>query len=89
MENTSFSKKLKARLEVEKLEPQSQKYKILKHLLAGHTITSMEALGRFGCFRLADVIYKLRGEGYNIKTELIDNYNNSGQHARYTLIQKK
>jgi len=38
----------------------SQKTVILKHLQSGASITQLEALNKFGCFRLADVIWHLR-----------------------------
>ena len=34
-------------------------------------ITPLEALNQFGIFRLADVVYKLKNKGHNIKTHLI------------------
>ena len=39
---------------------------VRNYLMAGHTITSKEALDLFGVSRLADLIFKLRREGYEI-----------------------
>ena len=89
METVSLSKKLQKEREAKKTSPKSQKYRILKYLLAGHSITPCEALGRFKCFRLADVVYKLKKQGYDIKTTLVRKHDNSGHYARYTLIKKK
>lgn len=50
----------------------SQRTDILDHLRGGKSITPLEALAKFGCFRLADVIWKLRREGYAITTEMWD-----------------
>lgn len=38
----------------------TQKDLILKHLLRGMSLTPLEALSRFGCFRLGARIYDLR-----------------------------
>lgn len=53
------------------MRKESQKDKILKLLLKGKKITSIDALNLFGCFRLASVIHKLRKEGYIIKAILV------------------
>ena len=34
-------------------------------------ITPLEALQMFGCFRLSGIIYKLKKQGYKIKTEIV------------------
>lgn len=47
----------------------SQKKQILAYLNTGKSLTQMEALNLFGCFRLASRICELREEGVNIKTE--------------------
>ena len=47
----------------------TQSEAILNHLKAGKTLTPLEALDRFGCFRLAARIIELRRDGYNIVTE--------------------
>lgn len=44
---------------------------IREHLMQGHTITSLEALQRFGCMRLASRICDLRDKGMDIKTKRI------------------
>lgn len=46
----------------------TQEAAILAHLKAGNTISPLEALDKFGCFRLAGVIYNLRAAGYWIET---------------------
>lgn len=40
-------------------------------LLKGEKITPVKALKKWGCFRLAVYIQRLRREGMNIETELI------------------
>ena len=46
----------------------SQNQEILKHLKEGKTITPLDALREFGCFRLAARVYDLRLKGYDIIT---------------------
>ena len=46
----------------------SQKSQVRRALQAGKKITPLSALREFQCMRLADVIFKLRGEGMNIIT---------------------
>ncbi len=65
----------------------SQKNRILNYLLAGNTITSLEALRLFGSFRLATRIWELKQEGWNISTTMI-NVNNANI-AQYKLIKEE
>ena len=44
---------------------------ILEHLSKGNTLTSLEALEMFGCFRLASRISDLRRLGNNISSETV------------------
>jgi hypothetical protein len=62
---------------------ETQKERIFEHLKSGRTITPLEALNLYGCFRLGDVIFKLRSEGKNISTTI----NKDGKkYAIYTLL---
>ena len=47
----------------------SQTKKIKKHLEDGKTITAIEALNDYNCFRLSARIHDLRQQGMNIKRE--------------------
>ena len=47
----------------------SQEKQILEYLLAGNTLTPIEALNMFGCFRLGARICDLRQRGYDIINE--------------------
>jgi len=49
----------------------SQETQILTHLAQGHSITPLEALNKFGCFRLASRINSLR-KIHNIKDRWIE-----------------
>ena len=48
---------------------QSQNQMIKEALIRGERITQLDALNRFGCFRLSGRIYDLRDEGLNIVCE--------------------
>ena len=62
---------------------ESQNIKIVKHLLSGKSITPMEALNLYGCFRLAARISDLRDKGYNIRMELTEA--NGKRFAKYSI----
>lgn len=50
---------------------ESQNKQILAHLEAGLTITPLEALKRYGCFRLGARIHDLRTKGHPIVTTMV------------------
>lgn len=49
----------------------SQEENIENLLLRGETITPIEALHRFGIFRLAAIVYTLRQKGLNIDKRMV------------------
>ena len=51
-------------------------------LLNGYTITQLEALNQFGCFRLAARIADLRDKGLNVVTDMVT-LDNGKRVARY------
>lgn len=57
---------------------------IKEYLLAGNSITPIEALNMFGAFRLAAIIFKLKEQGLNIKTEMV--YEEDKRYAKYSII---
>lgn len=61
----------------------AQTKKILEWLKAGHSITPIEALQKFGCMRLSGRIYDIRHMGYNIITDYEQSEN--ARYARYWL----
>ena len=69
----------------------TQKEDILAHLKKGHSITPLEALSQFGCFRLASVVCKLKNEGYNIKSNIQEIYTEEGvkKFARYWIPKEE
>lgn len=50
----------------------SQGEQILAYLSAGNALTPLDALNKFGCFRLGARIYDLKKDGYAIQTELVE-----------------
>jgi len=50
----------------------SQCAQILAMLKNGHSLTQIEALNYFGCFRLGARIYALKKEGHKIKTDMLE-----------------
>jgi Helix-turn-helix domain len=56
---------------------------ILSHLQGGHSITPVEALNKYKCFRLAARINDLRVRGYEIITRLVKR--NGKKYASYSL----
>ena len=56
---------------------------MLNHLKNDNGITPLEALNKFGAFRLSAIIFDLKKDGYDIDTEIIKN---GGKHyANYKL----
>jgi hypothetical protein len=45
--------------------------RILDYLLAGNSITPVEALNKFGCFRLSERIREIQGLGYWVDRERV------------------
>jgi hypothetical protein len=54
---------------------------VLNHLKTNHQITSWEAITKYGCSRLASVIYVLKERGFSITTEMV--YNKPSRYAIY------
>ena len=67
-----------------KMSSESQNAKILAWLGDGKTLTAMEALREFGCFRLASRIHDLRDRGWNIAKEMVTLHNGK-RVARYSM----
>jgi uncharacterized protein (UPF0303 family) len=64
---------------------ESQESKILKYLQKGYSLTPLEALEKFNCFRLGARIKNLRDDGHEILTEMIDDTKNGKRYASYRL----
>jgi len=65
---------------------ETQTAQILRHLEERGTITPMDALTDYGCFRLGARIYELRQRGYDIETEMVSS--GGKRYARYRIKQK-
>ena len=61
---------------------QSQKRAILAHLQEGKDLTQIEALVKFGSFRLGARIYELKRAGHPIRTDMVRTKKNK-RVARY------
>lgn len=65
----------------------NQKDQVLKHLQKKNSITSWEAIQKYGITRLADTIFQLKGKGYDIMT--VHESNNGKRWARYVYLGAK
>lgn len=63
----------------------TQKQAILTHLQTVGAITPLEALQRYGCFRLGARIADLKADGVAIKTQMVKE--NGKRFAKYELKQ--
>jgi len=69
----------------------SKMQKVKEHLVAKRTITSWQAIDKYGVTRLAAIIFNLRTAGWIIDTKDIafeDRYGNKGSYAKYTLLSE-
>lgn len=63
----------------------SQCSEILAHMKTGNSITAIDALNLYGCFRLAARIKDLRSQGHDIHTRKIKR--NGKEYAEYRVVQ--
>ena len=63
---------------------ETQKTQVLADLKAGNPITPLDALQKYGCFRLASRIHDLRKEGWPIEMEMVHDDRNLS-YAKYYL----
>lgn len=67
----------------------SQCVQIKEYMEEHGSITQIEAVNEFNCYRLSARIHDLRYKyGLNIETKKEKNKKNSGTHARYFLIKE-
>lgn len=50
----------------------SQSLQIMKYLATGKPLTAIQALNKFGCFRLAARVHEMRSEGLAITEKTIN-----------------
>lgn len=68
----------------------SQMKDIKTHLRRHKSISSLEAINKYGATRLSDIIFRLRNRGWVIQTETVNGknrYGNITNYALYHLIQ--
>lgn len=65
----------------------SQNDMVLSYLKRGKTLTALQALNKFGCFRLAARVHDLRNSGYDIVAADYE-LPNGKRIARYSLSAK-
>jgi hypothetical protein len=68
---------------------ESQNKRIRNYLESGRTLTPLDALYQFSCFRLGARINDLKREGMNIETEIIEITSDGRKKhvAKYKLIK--
>lgn len=66
----------------------TQKEQIKEWLLRGNSLTPMDALELFGCFRLATRIFELKKEGLRIDTAMVENKATGKRYASYSLAME-
>ena len=70
----------------------SQTEAVLQHLQTKGSITSMDAITKYGATRLSAIIFNLRKLGYKIETHMIHSttrYGNACMYAEYRLKEDK
>jgi hypothetical protein len=63
----------------------TQTTQVLDCLKQGQSITQVDAIRLFKCYRLSAIIKRLRNQGYDILTYNERNSSGTGTHARYEL----
>lgn len=61
----------------------TQLNRILAHLQEHETITPLEALSEYGCYRLGARIADLRNQGYDIETKITSGKNRFGDSVNF------
>lgn len=67
------------------MELESQTKSILEHLNSGLSITQLDALNMFGCFRLSARIYDIKQMGYAIDSVTETDHRTGKRYARYSM----
>jgi hypothetical protein len=71
-----------------KLAAKTQEQEILAYLETGASLTPLEALTKFGCFRLGARIFDLKAAGWEIVTTMVGT--STGKRvASYTLVSER
>ena len=70
-----------------KHEADSQTMLILNHLKTGAELNPLEALSKYGVYRLGAIIFNLKKEGYNISSRLHFYDKPSGRKGHYAVYR--
>lgn len=65
----------------------SQESKILEYLQKGYSLTPLEALEYFGCFRLGARCFDLRKAGHDVRSELTKSPDGKKHFSTYWLAK--
>ena len=65
----------------------NQKQRILEYLKNGNSLTPLDALQLFGCFRLSGRIWDLKRDGYDIKSTIIKDENTGKYYSKYWICR--
>ena len=65
----------------------SQVMLVLNHLKTGAEINPLDALSKYGAYRLGAIIFKLKKEGYSIVTRMEYYTKPSGKRGRYAVYK--
>jgi hypothetical protein len=71
------------KINITKDQVKTQREAIMWHLKTYGKITSWEAIKEYGATRLSDIIFRLKNEGYNIKTNLVKKENRFGNTTTF------
>lgn len=88
-ENTREVKGIHPQWKIDRGSNKTQKQAIRDYLESGHSITPLEALEMFGCFRLGAQIFDLKAEGMAIETTIKKDENTGKRYAVYFLSPDK
>jgi hypothetical protein len=56
---------------------------VFKHLLDGKSITSWEAIEKYGATRLSAIIFNLKKNGIDVQDEWVEEYDRYGNRTRF------
>ena len=71
------------------MKKMTQKDKVIRHLKEVGGITPLDAFNDYAIMRLSAIIFELKDEGYNIKSEMVSSKNRFQEKvsfAKYTLV---
>lgn len=65
----------------------SQTRQIIDHLQDGNSLSPIEALNMFGCFRLSARIHDIKQLGFDVKTDIV--LAGGKRYAKYSFLMLK